>query len=35
MQFLEDGYLPTINTTFSFFGGHAETVETGWRPPSL
>lgn len=31
MQFFEDGYLPTINTTFSFFGGHAETVEPGWR----
>lgn len=24
MQFFEDGYLPTINTTFSFFGGHAK-----------
>ena len=34
MQFLEDGYLPTINTTFSFFGGHAETVEPGWRWPT-
>lgn len=29
MQFLENGYLPTINTTFSFFGGHAETVKPG------
>ena len=26
MQFFEDGYLPTINTTFSFFGGHAESL---------
>lgn len=34
MQFFEDGYLPTINTTFSFFGGHAETVEPGWRWPT-
>lgn len=34
MQFLEDGYLPTINTTFSFFGGHTETVEPGWRWPT-
>lgn len=29
-----DQYLPTINTNFSFFGGHIDTVEPGWRWPT-
>lgn len=29
----ENKFLPVINTQFSFFGGHSETVEPGWYWP--
>lgn len=29
-----ENYLPIVNTSFHFFGGHIETVERGWRWPS-